>query len=346
MSDPTQVTIAVPVHITDKMHLEQFTETMSDLWQRGAGEYKWYFDVNGCPYDIATALNNDLRKLSNQPYIHIEEKGGRPSAMNRALQYAREQKTPNIIYTNDDLKYGDRLPFDPLLQALSSGKHQLVGALSTPFDPGFQTNNRSAYQLSTSLIAEHYFFGEMAKKRGPHFRGDCFGMHTDFINEFPLQVGADDTFLALIHEAIHNHKPHIVEDAVVVRTHEVTAKYSVGRLCRYLEGRIAIVRHLASMCSNPTYAKAYEIALKSIPPVDESTLTGAEVRFKEARSAFSLTQFRQAIDAKDYPLARQIYGPLADATIWRQGVRNVVGGNKQTHTSDGEVHWSRPAMCK
>jgi hypothetical protein len=30
MSDPTQVTIAVPVHITDKMHLEQFTETMSD----------------------------------------------------------------------------------------------------------------------------------------------------------------------------------------------------------------------------------------------------------------------------------------------------------------------------
>ncbi|MEI7653631.1 MAG: hypothetical protein WCJ70_05185 [bacterium] len=109
----------------------------------------------------------------------------------------------------------NQLPFDSLYKSLQSGK-ALVGAISAPDDPGFEYHpGIKQYQLSTSLVAEHFFYKKMQAQRGNHFRGDCFGMETGLITMFPLGIAADDTYLSLMHQAKYGCLPHIVEEAKV-----------------------------------------------------------------------------------------------------------------------------------
>ncbi len=342
--------IAVPVHIKDVAHCDDFVSTIKELQKHGANQYPWYLDVNGCPPNINTAIQSSFGSDHPNIHVHIEPSGGRPSAMNRALQRARNMEVPHIIYTNDDLRYDmNNLPFDPLYESLQSGGKALVGAISAPYDPGFEYHpGIKRYQLSTSLVAEHYFYEKMRAQRGYHFRGDCFGMETELITVFPLGIAADDTYLSLMHQAKYGCLPHIVEEAKVTREQETTVKGSAGRLMRYLQGRNKLVEYLKEQSAcDPIYARACDIAAKSLPLATKETLLAAESRFRILRQNHSPERLREAVQQGNYPKAREIYGPFADATVYRAAIRGVVRGEGPTSVSNsGEVTWSRSIQRK
>lgn len=350
MTSPSKPLIAVPVHIMDGGHCENFVTTIRNLQIYGADQYPWYLDVNGCPPDINTAIQSSFGSDYPNIHVHIELSGGRPSAMNRALYHARTKNatSPYIIFTNDDLGYDIRkLPFDPLVAGLQSGR-ALVGAISAPADLDFRKYpNDKRYQLSTSLVAEHFFYEKMQAQRGHHFRGDCFGMQTNLITEFPLGIAADDTFLSLVYQAKYGSLPFIVEDAQVTREQEMTVGGSTSRLMRYFDGRGRLIKFLEEDSHDPVFAEAHKIAVKSLHLATPETLIQAEERFRQARVVHDPELLRSAVQRHDYSEARSVYGPLADATVFRAAVRRVVRGEGATGTSEsGEVTWSRSTQRK
>lgn len=98
---------------------------------------------------------------------------------------------------------------------------------------------------------------------------------------------------------------------------------------------------------DPICAKAYGIATSSLPLATPETLLAAEGGFRILRQSHSPERLRKAVQQGNYPEAREIYGPFADATVYRAAIRGVVRGEGPTSVSNsGEVTWSRSTQRK
>jgi len=322
-----KASIIVPLHIiNDAEHTKKFLGTFQRLNQSFEGDFLWYIDANGCDVETSNCLKNGLNG-KNDVKLHVEENGSRRLAMNRGLDFTRAFSLPYCIFLNDDVEPLETT-FEALIKVLSSGI-PVAGSLSTPYP--IPLDGIPSVKNSVSLVGELAFYNKGISSGARTFRGDCYGMDTTFISEFP-NVHSDDIYLRILFHHRFGKEIPIADEAQVFRVHESRARDAVRRIQRYFEGRKQLRDYF--IATDPNLALLFD-RLVSTPE-----LSTIEPLFFEARDRVRrLTQGKRRESILETPELNREYESFSDLAMLYLTLKRLKRG--ENVLTSGETMWKR-----